>query len=258
MTIEDKYNYYKSLPGYLSLTANVTLAVGIMMLFFNWRVSIPLFIITVVLWFIARNIHKKRVIASLAATHNEAAEILGEKDEVLDRTTELKKMGIREKNGREEEAKERDMKSQDNRVADLIKRMSEGVQVVKLGLYLRLINSLKDTCEMEKAKWLAAAIVNELFSESPPDTKGKIFLESNRTLIEQIISEVGGNKEVCEAVTQAVRVKGIIDDTVGGDTQKVLLSPLEKLRRLGILVPGGKTPEPDSFLSMARKFQGLE
>lgn len=150
------------------------------------------------------------------------------------------------------------MKSQDDGIVDLIKRMSEGVQMVKLGLYLRLINSLKDTCGMEKAKWLAAAIVNELFSEPAPDTKAKMFLESNRTFIEQIISEMRGNKEVCEAVTQAVRVKGIIGNFVGGDTQEVLMSPLEKLKRLGILVPGGKTPEPDSFLSMAREFQGLE
>ncbi len=123
---------------------------------------------------------------------------------------------------------------------------------------MRFINSLKDVCGIEKAKWLSAATVNELFSEPPQGAKGKMFLESNRALIDQLISEVPGNKEVCEAVTQAVRVKGIINDTTGGDTQKVLLDPLEKLRRLGILVPGGKAPEPDSFLFMAREFLGQE
>ncbi|GAI56791.1 unnamed protein product [marine sediment metagenome] len=159
---------------------------------------------------------------------------------------------------RKKKANERDMKSRDNRVPDLIKKMSEGVQMVKLGLYLRFINSLKDICEIERAKRLAAAMVNELFSEPPQGAKGKIFLESNRALIEQLISVVPGNKEVCEAVTQAVRVKGIIADFVDGDTREALLDPLEKLRRLGILIPGGKAPEPDSFLSMAREFLGQE
>ncbi len=161
-------------------------------------------------------------------------------------------------NGEKNKANERDMKSPENRVADLIKRMSEGVQMVKLGLYLRFINSLKDTCEIERAKRLAAATVNELFSEPPQGAKGKVFLESNRALIEQLISVVPGNKEVCEAVTQAVRVKGIMADLVDGDTQKVLLDPLEELRRLGILIPGGNAPEPDSFLSVAREFLDQE
>lgn len=235
MTIGNKYKHYKSLPGYLSLTADGLLAVGIMMLFINWRVSIPLFVTTITLWLVARDIHKKKVVVSLAATHNEAAEILREKKRV----------------------KERDMKSRKNRGADLTKRMSEGVQMVKLGLYLRLTNSLKDTYEIERAKRLATAVVNELFSDSPVSAKGKIFLESSRILIEQIISDLRDNKETCEAITQAVRVKGIINDTAGGDTQKVL-SPLEKLRRFGILVPGRKIPKPDSFLSMARQFEGLE
>lgn len=97
-----------------------------------------------------------------------------------------------------------------------------------------------------------------LFSEPSPSAKGKMFLESNRVLIEQLISVVPGNKEVCKAVTQAVRVKGIINDYTDGDTQKVLLDPVEKLRRLGILIPGGEAPDPDSFLSMAREFLGQE
>lgn len=64
-------------------------------------------------------------------------------------------------NGEKKKANERDMKSHDDRVADLIKKMSKGVQMVKLGLYLRFIDSLKETCEMEWAKRLAAAAVNE-------------------------------------------------------------------------------------------------
>lgn len=235
MTIGNKYKHYKSLPGYLSLIADGSLAVGVMMLFINWLLSIPLFITTIILWFVARNIHKKEVVAPSAATHKEATEISREK----------------------KKEKERDMKSRENRVADLTKRMSEGVLMVKLGLYVRLTNSLKDTYEIERAKRLATAVVNELFSDSPVSAKGKIFLESSRTLIEQIISGLRDNKETCEAVTQAVRVKGIMNDTADGDTQKVL-PPLEKLRQFGILVPGRKIPKPDSFLSMAREFEGLK
>jgi len=95
LKMEGRYNYYKSLPGYLSLTANVTLVAGVVMLFFDWHVSIPLFIATVVLWFIARNAHKKRVFtASTMAGLNESAKILAEKYKTPEKIAELKKMGF--------------------------------------------------------------------------------------------------------------------------------------------------------------------
>ena len=67
------------------------------MLFFHWHVSIPLFITTVVLWFIARNAHKKTVFAvSMMAGLNESAKILAEKYKTPEKIAELKKMGFRD------------------------------------------------------------------------------------------------------------------------------------------------------------------
>lgn len=57
----------------------------------------PLFITTVVLWFIARNAHKKRVFAaSIMAGLNESAKILAEKYKTPEKIAELKKMGFRD------------------------------------------------------------------------------------------------------------------------------------------------------------------
>lgn len=53
------YDYYKSLPGYLSLTANISLVTAIILLFFNWHISIILFPLTIILWFLSRSFHKR-------------------------------------------------------------------------------------------------------------------------------------------------------------------------------------------------------
>jgi len=143
-----------------------------------------------------------------------------------------------------------------DQLKDLSRRMLEGVQMVKRGLYLRLIRRLEDTYGLEKAKWLAAAIINELFSDLPSNEEGREFLQLNKDNVRQEISNLRDDRETRLAVTQAVRVRGIIRHTLGDSPQKDLVDPLEKLRKLGILIPGGETPEPDSFLSMARAFQG--
>jgi len=143
----------------------------------------------------------------------------------------------------------------DKRLKHLLSRMLEGVQMVKRGLYLRLLYRLELKYETEKAKFLAAAIINTLFSDSPSTKKAEAFLESNRNLIKQEISDLQADNQICNVVTQAARVKGIISHYLGTPGKESLINPLERLKELGILVPGGKAPEPGSFLSMATKFQ---
>jgi hypothetical protein len=51
------YNYYKSLPGYLSMAGNIGVIAGIILLFFNWRISTILFSMAVLLWLISLVLH---------------------------------------------------------------------------------------------------------------------------------------------------------------------------------------------------------
>jgi len=92
------YDYYKSFPGYLSMIGNISLVTGVVMLFFKWRVSIFLFAITVILWFIARNIHKKKVIGSLLINGlNKSVEKVAEKYKSPEGVAELKRRGLSDK-----------------------------------------------------------------------------------------------------------------------------------------------------------------
>jgi len=52
-------DYYKSVPGYFSMVANVSLVMGIVLLFFNWHISIFLLTLTIILWFLSRYLHKR-------------------------------------------------------------------------------------------------------------------------------------------------------------------------------------------------------
>jgi len=77
------------------MVANISLVAGIVMLFLKWHISIPLFGVAVILWFIARNAHKKRAITSLLVTGlNKSAKTLAKKYKSPEGIAELKKKGF--------------------------------------------------------------------------------------------------------------------------------------------------------------------
>lgn len=130
-------------------------------------------------------------------------------------------------------------------MADVSERMWDGVRMVKMGLYRRLRVKLAPAHGEDAAGFLAAAVVNELFSEDPTDETAKAFLEANRPLVAAQIEALRADDEIRLVVTQAARVKAAIaqDDT-----------PLETLANLGLLLPGGRGPTPGAFLLMAADF----
>lgn len=136
----------------------------------------------------------------------------------------------------------------------LFDKMLSGVDRVKIGVFGRLAQRYETKMGREEANLLAAAITNELFSDTPSNPGAQRFLESNRTLIEKEILNLQNDDEIRNAVTQAVRVKAIVSYDKSGNAQESLLDPLEKLKKLGILVPGGETPSPENFLPMAVEF----
>ena len=134
------------------------------------------------------------------------------------------------------------------------KRMLSGVEMVKLGVLDRLAERFQRRYGEETANSLAAAVVNELFSEIPSDPHAQEFLKLNKDVVEREVSNLKHDDEICNAVTQAVRVKASLSCDQSGNVTGPLLDHLEKLTRLGILIPAGETPTQSSFLRMASEF----
>lgn len=136
----------------------------------------------------------------------------------------------------------------------LINRMAIAVDMVKMGVYGRLSQRLKDQYGREEGILLAGAVVNEIFSGLPTRAEAKEFAASNKEVIERELSNLKNEDEIRKIITQAVRVKIIITVAQGIRNRQEIVEPLEKLERLGLLVPGGEAPTPESFLSQAREF----
>jgi hypothetical protein len=141
-----------------------------------------------------------------------------------------------------------------HRKKTLLKRMVSGIDMVKIGVYGRLSQRFKAKYGEEQVGLLATAVTNELFSELPSNPSAEKFLKSNKDIVERELSNLRSDDEICNAVTQAVRVKLTISYDKGNHTQEQLFDPLEKLKKFGILVSGGDTPSPDTFLPMAYDF----
>jgi hypothetical protein len=140
------------------------------------------------------------------------------------------------------------------RKKSLLTRMTNCIDMVKVGVCKRLVAKYAETYAPDKVFLLAGAVTNELFSEPPSGERGRDFVESNRALIAQELAKLTEDYEICMAVTQAVRVKATVLFAEGTQTRESLLELLEKLRKCGILVPGGDAPKPETFMPMASAF----
>jgi len=128
----------------------------------------------------------------------------------------------------------------------ILRKMSNGVDMVSIGLYGCLYRRFKSKYG-DKANYLAAAVANELFSQQPSTPDAKNFLELHKELIEKEIHNLQNDDEIRTMVTQAVRVMCIT-------SPELSFYPIEKLREFGILIPGGDSPSPETFLPMAYEF----
>jgi hypothetical protein len=93
------------------------------------------------------------------------------------------------------------------RKKSLLKRMLVGVDIVKMGLYEHLSRRFNEEYGGETAGFLAAAVINELFSEPPSNPDAQKFLELHRDVVYRELSNLRNDAEVRNIVTQAVRVK---------------------------------------------------
>jgi hypothetical protein len=136
----------------------------------------------------------------------------------------------------------------------LIKQIEHSTDLVKLGLAERLANKYAKTYGGDIAMALAAAVTNEVFSEQPGNDQGKAFLQQNRALVEQELLKLREDSYICRVLTETVRAGMIVPYAKGIRTAEAFLDPLEKLQRLGILIPGGEAPSPSTFFPLANEF----
>jgi len=132
--------------------------------------------------------------------------------------------------------------------------MLSGVDMVRLGVLDRLAERFQPRYGEETADSLAAAVLNALFAEIPSDPHAREFLKLNKDVVERELSKLKHDEEICNAVTQALQVKASLSCDQSGNVEGPLLDHLEKLTRLGILIPSGETPTLSSFLQMANEF----
>lgn len=135
-----------------------------------------------------------------------------------------------------------------------MKKMITAVDMVKLGVYGRLRAKYNDVYGEEESGLLAASVTNELFSELSPNRDARNYLKSNMNLVLNELKNLQGDKEICEVVTQAVRVKASVPFANKFQNKDSLMNPIEKLREIDLLVPVKHMLTPNIFLRKAYEF----
>ncbi len=135
----------------------------------------------------------------------------------------------------------------------LIQRISQATNAVKLGLYYRLVHRYRERYELDFAGYLAGAVANEAFSDHPGNEEGREFLDRHRSLIEQELFALGKDMEIRRVLTETIRAWSLIP-FIRGHPVLPMLDTIEKLKHFGILIPGGAAASEETFFPLAAEF----
>ncbi len=142
-----------------------------------------------------------------------------------------------------------------------LKRMAAGVDIVKAGIAVELLRRYKLKYDDKTAVKLAVAVANELFSDPPAPGPGTseaaAFLSENRDLVRENMRELEEDVQTREALTQALRVKAMVAFAQGKRGRAHLIEPIEKIKELGLLIPGGDVPSTDTFFPLVQRYYRL-
>ncbi len=138
-----------------------------------------------------------------------------------------------------------------------LKRMAAGVDIVKSGIAVELLRRYKLKYDDKTAVKLGVAVANELFSDPPGTSEAVAFLSENRGLVHDRMRELAEDGQTREALTQALRVKAMVALAQGKRDRAHLIEPIEKVKELGLLIPGGDTPSADTFFPLVQRYYRL-
>ena len=144
----------------------------------------------------------------------------------------------------------------------MLQDSSKGIDMVKLGLMCYLLPECEANFGEEYAQPLTAAVVNCVFSEPPSNEIGEQFiqLQENQANISLVIEkDISPQENLRQIITDAVRVKCILAHAMNpkmleSDFIRLCRKPLENLKQLVLLVPGGDEPDLTGFLHNAGNF----
>ncbi len=137
-----------------------------------------------------------------------------------------------------------------------------GLDMVKVGLMYYLLPECEVNFGKDYSPPLVAAVVNTVFSDPPSNETGRQFIldEDNvknvMLVIEKSIKPV---EKLRQTITDSVRVKCTLSHSKNPklserDFIRLCREPIDNLKRLGLLIPGGEMPELSIFLHNAGTF----
>ena len=137
--------------------------------------------------------------------------------------------------------------------SQLLTVLREAVGIVQMVLFKELRASLArkmPDLDGTRLSLLAGSITNEVFGTQNPEEKFARFRQENRAVIEQeLLSLKSEIPQLCESVTDALRIQTLCDRQQGIDSSQVLT----RAKEFGILVEDREVPLPSSFMKMIRE-----
>ena len=137
-----------------------------------------------------------------------------------------------------------------------------GIEMVKVGLAYYLLPECEANFPKDYAALLVPAVVNTIFFESPSNVTGSDFIqnEDNLNNVRLVIEKsIKPQKKLKVIITDAIRVKCNLSYATNTnlsekDFIRLCREPINNLKRLGLLAPGGDMPELSTFLYNAGTF----
>jgi hypothetical protein len=145
----------------------------------------------------------------------------------------------------------------------MYKDAMNGISMVKVGLAYYILPECEANFGKDYAASLVAAVVNTVFSESPSNETGRRFIqnEDNLSNVRLVVIEkwIKPQEKLRQIITDAVRVKCTLSHAMNTnlsepDFIRLCREPIDNLKRLGLLTPGGDMPDLSTFLHNAGTF----
>ena len=144
----------------------------------------------------------------------------------------------------------------------VLQQAMKGVDMVRIGLMYHVMPECESNFGEEYASPLAAAIVNTVFCEEPSNEVGREFIanEKNRANALFVVKKsIVPDQQLRQLITDAVRIQatashGRNPSLSESDFSRLCEQPIDNLRRLNLLEPGGNMPDLHLFLGNAGNF----
>ncbi len=139
---------------------------------------------------------------------------------------------------------------------DFFEEMHEAIDAVKMGLFVKLADSIHNNHDLHFAKKLSAAICNEIFSakKSNLDKEHFEFAEQNHDLIKKEIEDLSSNKEIKYIITHTIRAMCVLKSAEGERDYREWINPIERVQKYGLFIPDRNRLSPQEIYEMAANF----